>query len=199
MGVADRWSSRGHPTRNAAVFHTEAGTTTIFTQTPKLRGTAPDRGGFWGGRNETCIFQQPAARGLCKTSTAAYLHQMPKNDTGELPAPRLSLRERFGRWLIGADRPIPPTLAELQRDFMQLRLEWADTLDFIQHWAGRQAKRDAKAIKQQLGTPPDAQQGTSETAGPHAVPLDKSELRRRAAQLRVAGGGHSPFPNRSEP
>jgi hypothetical protein len=121
---------------------------------------------------------------------------MPKNSPEDLPAPALSLRERFGRWLIGADKPIPPSLAELQREFVQLKLEWADTLDFIQHWAGRQAKRDAKAIKQQLGNPPDAQQGPTDSS---SAPLDKSELRRRAAQLRVASGGHQPFAHRSEP
>jgi hypothetical protein len=186
------WGSRargaqGAPATECAVFHSEAGTTTIFTYSPKLRGTTPDRGGFWGGRYETCIFQQLGERYLWKNSTAAYLLQMPENDTEELPAPRITLRERLGRWLLGSDRPVPPSLTQLQSDFAQLRLEWADTLDFIQHWAGRQAKRDAKAIKDKLGAPPAAQVITDE---PAPAPLDKSELRRRAALLRNGQRGH---------
>ena len=112
---------------------------------------------------------------------------MPSNDTEELAPPRRTLRERLGRWLLGLDTPIPPTLAQLQADFAQLRLEWADTLDFMQHWAGRQAKRDQKALKTKLGDPepqPETQHQSPIT------PMDKSELRRRALQLRQANGGH---------
>jgi hypothetical protein len=112
---------------------------------------------------------------------------MASNAPLDLEPVRLTLRERLGRWLLGADKPIPPTLAQLQAEFAQLRLEWADTLDFIQHWAGRQAKRDAKAIKQKLGDPaPDSEP----VAHNPVTPMDKSELRRRALQLRQNGVGH---------
>ena|SRR5215207_6863082 len=112
---------------------------------------------------------------------------MTSNDTPEVAAPRRTLRERLGTWLLGVERPQNPTVAQLQAEFAQLRLEWADTLDFIQHWAGRQAKRDQKAIKQKLSDP--APEMDSAPQSP-ITPMDKSELRRRALQLRQGGNGH---------
>lgn len=112
---------------------------------------------------------------------------MASNDAPEVVPERRTLRERLGRWLLGLDAPIPPTLAQLQADFAQLRLEWSDTLDFMQHWAGRQAKRDQKALKTKLSDPSPEHESVS---GPVTPMLDKSELRRRALQLRQANGGH---------
>lgn len=112
---------------------------------------------------------------------------MSSNDSPEVVPERRTLRERLGRWLLGLDAPIPPTLAQLQADFAQLRLEWADTLDFMQHWAGRQAKRDQKALKSKLGDPAPEHEPVAQTP---ITPMDKSELRRRAVQLRAANGGH---------
>lgn len=116
------------------------------------------------------------------------LDQMEPNEPGELGPARLTLRERLGRWLLHADRPVHPTVTQLQADFTQLRLEWADTVDFIQHWAGRQSKRDQKVLKQKLSEPePDF---PTEQGPVSAGALDKSELRRRANLLRTPGNGH---------
>ncbi len=45
---------------------------------------------------------------------------------------------------------LEPTNAELLGEFAHLKLEWAETLDLIQRWAGRQAKRDATDARRRL-------------------------------------------------
>jgi hypothetical protein len=60
----------------------------------------------------------------------------------------------------------------------------------MQHWAGRQAKRDQKVLKAKLGDDPEPL--SAEPVPGIVGQLDKSELRRRATQLRAANGHHLP-------
>lgn len=119
---------------------------------------------------------------------------MDSNELAEVDTHRRTLRERLGLWLLRADRPIPPTLTQLQADFVQLRLEWADTVDFIQHWAGRQSKRDQKALKVKLSEAEPSSEPLAPLPGPQ---LSKAELRGRAAALRGANGHHH-IPGRAD-
>jgi hypothetical protein len=95
-----------------------------------------------------------------------------------------ALRERLGHWLLRLQPDEVQTVRQLTAEFAQIRLEWADTLDFIQHWAGRQAKRDAKVLKQLQREPeePPPSQTNGEGHG-----LAKSQLRALAASRRIVG------------
>lgn len=95
-----------------------------------------------------------------------------------------TLRERLGAKLLGLQPGEILTVKDLTREFTALKLEWAETLDFIQHWAGRQAKRDQKAAKASLThePPPPGLEAAPLPETAHAAM--KSELRRRAAAMR---------------
>lgn len=89
------------------------------------------------------------------------------------------LRESLAAWLLGVQARDISSLQEMAREIAAIKLEWAEMLDLIQSWAGRQAKRDANAAKKSL------QQSAEPTEAPSANgTLDKSELRRRAATMR---------------
>lgn len=63
----------------------------------------------------------------------------------------------------------------LAADFRQLRMEWATTLDKITSWAGRQAKRDARALERLTAE--------QDSPSPPMLSLDdKDNLRRLARQ-----------------
>ena len=100
------------------------------------------------------------------------------------------LKDWFGRKLLGLTPDELLTVRDITREFTAIRLEWAETADFIQHWASRQAKRDQRATKRALEEPPEpmAQEGVSAT--------DKAALRRLAASQRVSG---SRFPVHQSP
>ena len=94
---------------------------------------------------------------------------------------RITLRERLASYLLRVQPGEIPTLVALGQEIAQIRMEWAEMLDFIQTWAGRQAKRDANLAKKALAAPLHDEVPAGE------VPigqLDKSELRRRAAAQR---------------
>lgn len=79
------------------------------------------------------------------------------------------------------------SMQQLAREVAAIKLEWAEMLDLIQSWAGRQAKRDANAAKKALAAA-EEHQHTADNGG--AVTMDKSELRRRATALRLQQGRH---------
>lgn len=86
-----------------------------------------------------------------------------------------------------------PDAELLQRlDAMESKLktihqEWADTLDRLQTWFGREAARRRQRVHRALEGEPDA---APETAGATngAQPMTKAELRKIAAQKRFSGG-----------
>jgi hypothetical protein len=105
------------------------------------------------------------------------------------------LKERLGLLLLGKTAAEVVTLEDQTRRIVQLELQWAETLDFIQHWAGRQAKRDAKQIKVKLGEP-SAAATEEEPQQQQPLPMGnkqqvKAELRRRAAALHLRTGSDS--------
>lgn len=73
----------------------------------------------------------------------------------------------------------------LEGDLAAVRREWADTLDKLQTWFGRQAARK----RQQLHRDLEAQETASEAAGPTNghEPISKAELRKVVAQRRFQG------------
>ena len=82
-------------------------------------------------------------------------------------------------------------LQQLEADFAQLRLEWSDTLDRIQRWAGRMAARERQRIHRdldQLGgdsaSPEAAGEPNGNGGGVDPRQSLKAQLRARAAQMR---------------
>lgn len=82
-------------------------------------------------------------------------------------------------------------LGTLERSFAQLQLEWSDTLDKIQRWAGRMAARERQRIHRDLEAAGSREDGPGDTNGLEAgvqSPHDrKAALRARAAQIRRIG------------
>ena len=71
--------------------------------------------------------------------------------------------------------------AELAADLALLRREWADTLDKLQTWFGRQAARKRQQLHRDLETAEEkAQDPVRDTNGGGA--MTKADLRRIAAQ-----------------
>lgn len=77
-------------------------------------------------------------------------------------------------------------LAQMTADAGLLRVEWAEVLDKISHWASRQSGREAKKAKQNLDIL--AQEGAEATIAEHPAPRSKAELRSLLAQRRANGG-----------
>lgn len=98
------------------------------------------------------------------------------------------VRDWLGLKLLGKTAEQVASLEDIQRRMMAIELAWAETLDFIQHWASRQSKRDQRAIKVKLDEPPAGEAPHHESLGPSSTSHDaKAELRRRAAALRPGG------------
>lgn len=77
--------------------------------------------------------------------------------------------------------------AELAADLALLRREWADTLDKLQTWFGRQAARKRQQLHRDLeGLPETSPEPAGATNGVQAV--SKAELRKIAASRRFNGG-----------
>lgn len=82
-------------------------------------------------------------------------------------------------------RALSRELAEQRADLQLLRREWADTLDKLQSWFGREAARKRQQLHKQLETPETAPEVAGSTNGHQ--PISKAELRRIAAQRRFQG------------
>ena len=78
-------------------------------------------------------------------------------------------------------------LTELAADNAGTRREWADTLDKLQTWFGREAARKRQQLHRSLEapqeTPPEAPGAQIATPG-----MSKADLRRIAASRRLNGG-----------
>lgn len=87
---------------------------------------------------------------------------------------------------------IERTLAEQRASLSLVRVEWAEVLDKINHWASRQAgrlSRKAQAGLDALANAQDAPQGTNgEGAGTGTHPVTKDQLR-RLVNSRMRGQG----------
>lgn len=71
--------------------------------------------------------------------------------------------------------------AELAADLALLRREWADTLDKLQTWFGRQAARKRQQLHRDLEGEPQTPQDAPQAAI-NGGPVDKATLRRIASQ-----------------
>jgi hypothetical protein len=92
----------------------------------------------------------------------------PGGDPGPLPEASLSQTDR-------------EALAQLADEFQRMRLEWAEVLDKVNRWAGRQAARQRKELLDNLDTA---------SADDHEAPAvmngraSKDDLRRQFAASR---------------
>jgi len=98
------------------------------------------------------------------------------------------VRDWIGLKILGRTAEQVASLEDVQRRMVAIELAWAETLDFIQHWASRQAKRDQRAVKTKL------EPSAAATEDPPQQPLPigsheavKAELRRRAKALGPGG------------
>ncbi len=74
-----------------------------------------------------------------------------------------------------------------QREFEQIRLDWATTLDKIGRWASRQSARERKDTNKKLDVLAD---GPPANGAPAEVrSMTKPQLRALAARLRTGGAG----------
>lgn len=97
------------------------------------------------------------------------------------------VRDWLALKLLGKTAEQVASLEDIQRRMVGIELAWAETLDFIQHWASRQSKRDQRAIKVKLDEPPAGEDQHHESAPIGSNQEAKAELRRRAAALRPGG------------
>jgi hypothetical protein len=74
-------------------------------------------------------------------------------------------------------------ITALERERTGLQLEWNEILDKINAWAARQAARDRRGVKASLSDDQPAAEGGE---APPPAALSKDDLRRKAAQLRMA-------------
>jgi len=77
--------------------------------------------------------------------------------------------------------------AQAAADVGLLRVEWAEVLDKISHWASRQSGREAKKAKASLDNL--AQDAPGDTIAAHPAPRSKAELRTLLSQRRSLNGG----------
>lgn len=93
--------------------------------------------------------------------------------------------------------PPAPTESDLLRDLIQrvkdveaeaasLRLEWAETLDKVKAWAGRQAQRDRREAMRALEAPESHDQEPGDHQEPPVIGLrPKDQLRARVLGKRA--------------
>jgi len=81
------------------------------------------------------------------------------------------------------------TVAALDREYDQLRIDWATTLDKIGRWASRQSARERKDTNRKLDELGEEPRGSR--AVPDVGSMTKTQLRARAARLRLGGAGVS--------
>jgi hypothetical protein len=87
-------------------------------------------------------------------------------------------------------------LERLEAQFSQLQLQWTDTLDRIQRWAGRMAARERQRVHrdlEQLNGDESSQEPAGDTitaqAGIDPRQQHKAALRARALQIQRRGVG----------